>query len=251
MITNVLFGMAGGLLTASWGAFKDSPYENFSYRSFLRSIIITTGYYLFFVTTFQHSRYFFQESVMLFSAIALERITQEYYKAFFRQQARPDIYKIPQPLHIFGKVVSRQKRVIAGLIITVITTLTMVILSHIKYVENSWILPLLLFALIPTLGGAWKDAPIEGFEISKFPRSFLVMLASASALHNLTDNLLILTLGSAGLERVLVEFYKTFISRSTPGKFITIIKYPGWIKNRSIFITSYFLAIALLIYLWR
>jgi len=197
MIYNLIFGLSGGFATASWGAFKDSPYENFSLLSFLRSPLITVVYYMGLLTIFTGNQSNIHNFVYLFSAIALERLTQEYWKAFFRKNQRKNIYKIPQSFHIFGKVPTYTTRIIIGILITSLTSVIIILLSLLKYYGNYWIIPSIILSIIPAIGGVWKDAPIEGFEILKFPRSFIVMFLSAFIIHSYTDNLAILILGSA------------------------------------------------------
>jgi len=101
-------------------------------------------------------------------------------------------------------------------------------------------------AAIPSVGGAWKDAPIEGFDVKKFPRSFLVMLGSIILLHFFTNNLLLLTMGAADLERVIIEFYKTFIILSTPGKFFEVVHHKNWLTKRKVFAYTYGFALLVL-----
>ncbi len=72
------------------------------------------------------------------------------------------------------------------------------------------------------------------------------MFSSIFLLSRLTNNLLVLILGAAGLERLLVEFYKTFLVLSTPGKFQSNVAYPEWKERRKIFIGSYALALIIL-----
>lgn len=251
MISNILFGLAGGLVTASWGAFKDSPYEGFNPVSYVRSILLTATYYLGLSSILQGNNFFSSNFVVLFSAIALERLTQEYSKAFLRRSQRSSVYKIPQSFHYFGVVPSYPKRLVIGFALTCLSIGVMLYLFRQSFSGNEWIIPGLILAIIPTIGGAWKDAPIEGFEVAKFPRSFIIMFLSSAVLQNYTNNLLILILGSAGLERVIVEFYKTFVVLSTPGKFHPSVTHEAWIEKRWVFAASYFAAIALLVYLWE
>ena len=39
----LVLGLLGGLHAATWGAFKDSPFEGFRRRSFLRSLALGAG----------------------------------------------------------------------------------------------------------------------------------------------------------------------------------------------------------------
>lgn len=247
MIFNLLLGFSGGLLTASWGAFKDSPYEGFSCYSFLRSIIVTSSFYFLFQFLLAETSFIFHNLAVLFTAVALERLTQEYWKAFFRPQQRKGIYKIPQSFHVLGKVMTYKMRLLLGTLLLILTFFVLNLLFSVRILGNSWIIPGVLLSVLPSLGGAWKDAPIEGFEIKKFPRSFVIMFTSIFLLSRLTDNLMILILGAAGLERLLVEFYKTFLVLSTPGKFNSKVSFPEWKQKRKIFIGSYVLALITLV----
>ena len=242
MQLDLILGLSGGLLTASWGAFKDSPYESFSWRSFCRSIVVTTGFYFLFLFLLAKTDFSFHRLAVLFTAVALERLTQEYWKAFFRPRQRAEIYKIPQSFHVLGKVVTYKKRFPLGILLSILTAAVLNLLFKVRILGNSWLIPGILLSIWPSLGGAWKDAPIEGFEIKKFPRSFVIMFAAIFLLSRLTDNLMILILGAAGLERLLVEFYKTFLVLSTPGKFNSQVMFPGWRKKRQVFIGTYLIA---------
>jgi hypothetical protein len=78
--------------------------------------------------------------------------------------------------------------------------------------------------LVVSLGGAYKDAPFEGFKWLKFQRSAGV-LAVASPLFYLVNNVEspisigFLIYMNGGLERFLVEYYKTYVQRNMSGKF--------------------------------
>lgn len=67
------------------------------------------------------------------------------------------------------------------------------------------------------------------------------MFTSAFLLSRLTDNLLVLILGAAGLERLVVEFYKTFLVHSTPGKFNPKVGYPNWKEKKRCLLVVIFL----------
>lgn len=238
-----LIATLGGLLTASWGAYKDSPYEGFNQLSFLRSIVFTVIYYVILreldaVTT---------PTIITLSAIACERLTQEIWKAFFRKEQRSGVYKIPQSFHVIGKVLDFHSRLAFGFVISLFLLVVLLILSKLQIQGNNWIYVGLILAIIPSLGGAWKDAPIEGFEIAKFPRSFLIMFACVYLLRAFTNNFLLLIMSAAGLERLIVEFYKTFIISSVPGKFLGKVIAPEWLKKRKIFKITYAIALVLII----
>jgi hypothetical protein len=78
----------------------------------------------------------------------------------------------------------------------------------------------LVVGLMIAAGGAWKDAPKEGFQLLKFFRSPAVTVAFALALSPLTESYLYLAAAAIGYERAAVETYKTFFAREKPpGKF--------------------------------
>ena len=77
---------------------------------------------------------------------------------------------------------------------------------------------------IVALGGAYKDAPFEGFKPLKFQRSGTVLAVLSPIFYSLADPENPLPLGfliymNGGLERFSVEYYKTYIQRNMSGKF--------------------------------
>jgi hypothetical protein len=69
-------------------------------------------------------------------------------------------------------------------------------------------------------GGAWKDAPVEGFSGWKFLRSPTVATAWAGVLMLFTHDWVALAVGAGGLSVLSIETYKTFFTRGRPpGKF--------------------------------
>ena len=70
------------------------------------------------------------------------------------------------------------------------------------------------------IGGAYKDAPFEGFLLRKFPRSPLVTASFTPLLFWLGPvQLGFLIFIFWGLERFVVEYYKTYMQRRKAGKF--------------------------------
>ena len=83
--------------------------------------------------------------------------------------------------------------------------------------------PLLVLAAsaggwISAVGGAWKDAPIEGFETFKFFRSPVVALSYAFLLSRLTPDLGIVMLAATGLTIATLETWKKFSRPNEPGR---------------------------------
>ena len=73
---------------------------------------------------------------------------------------------------------------------------------------------------LTAVGGAWKDAPVEGFSGWKFLRSPVVATAWAVVLSRFTGDWVLLTLAAAGWSVISIETYKTFLTGGRPpGKF--------------------------------
>lgn len=74
-----------GLLTALTGAWKDTLWEPFEWKKFLRSPVITAvcGYLLLMVTDAQPTRSYI--ILFLLSSIGLERLVTEAWKAVLRK----------------------------------------------------------------------------------------------------------------------------------------------------------------------
>jgi hypothetical protein len=94
---------------------------------------------------------------------------------------------------------------------------------------------------LSAFGGAWKDAPLEGFDLRKFFRSPLLALAYAAALAGLTRNYLVITVAALGLTIATIETYKTFFFPSVPrGKFAgKPVLFPAMLRRRKRFVPLY------------
>ncbi len=99
----------------------------------------------------------------------------------------------------------------------------------------------LAMGAIVALGGAWKDAPKEGFEPLKFFRSPSMTVLFALLLSRLTDSYLEATVAAIGYERAAAETYKTFFFPSKPrGKFAgKPVLYPEMLTRRRRFVPAY------------
>jgi hypothetical protein len=94
---------------------------------------------------------------------------------------------------------------------------------------------------ISAFAGAWKDAPIEGFELLKFFRSPVLVLFFAFLVANFTDNYLYIFMCGIGYTVGTAETYKTFFFPSKPrGKFaVKPVQYPIMLERRKWFIPVY------------
>ncbi|MEM6318776.1 MAG: hypothetical protein AAF960_13975, partial [Bacteroidota bacterium] len=98
-----------------------------------------------------------------------------------------------------------------------------------------------VFGWVSAFGGAWKDAPLEGFETFKFFRSPAVAYFYAFVASLFTTNLLIITMCSIGFTIASIETYKTFFFLDRPrGKFQgKPILFPEMLQSRRKFIPLY------------
>ena len=216
---------ASGLYTSLWGAFKDSPYEGFKARTFPRSIyfslVICLALYTVphLQTTLVRLGYF----QVFFLAMGLERFLAELYKGFFRSEDQTK-YFVPSRITFFGRHVhSDLLRYAVGVVLVAVVFAALLVPVPVQ--------DFLFFAavaygtgLIVSLGGAYKDAPFEGFKPLKFQRSGFVLVALSPLLYWVNDGGNPVTLGllvymNGGLERFCVEYYKTYVQRNMSGKF--------------------------------
>ncbi len=223
MIYLYAFGVSlvSGLYTSLWGAFKDSPYEDFKPKTFPRSIY----FHFFTFLALYHLPFFHDRFIQLsyiqvfFITMGIERALAEFYKGFFRNEDQQK-YFIPSRISFFGKYVqSELLRYSVGILLVV--GIFSVLFIDIR-IESFWgfLIVSTSGGLAVALGGAYKDAPFEGFEFLKFLKSPGVMAFASPFFYFLGPiNLGFLILMNCGLERFSVEYYKTYILRNMSGKF--------------------------------
>ncbi len=241
-------GLVAGAHTSTWGMYKDSPHEGFTNRQYFRSIIISgiiapvIGWICKLDVTQAANLW-----LLFGSTYAVERLILEYYKTFLREQDQSK-YTIPMQFAVFGQVVkSRAARLLVGLGYAVGIVLVGVGLYYLetnKYRIPTWAGIFLAGSVggwISAFGGAWKDAPIEGFETFKFFRSpaFALFYGTLAALF--TQNFFLIALCGIGFTVATIETYKTFFFPSKPrGKFAeTPIHFPEMLKKRQYFVPLY------------
>jgi len=246
-ITMLATGLAVGLHSATWGMFKDAPHEGFSWRTYARSPVLAVTIALALGLTGAVSATSAAGVVVLFGVTyGIERALIEVYKTFLREEDQSK-YSIPMQLSVRGEVVQRRAiRLAAGAayLSGELGLLTGAILLQ----QNSPPPSLLTAALVGSVGGwvsafggAWKDAPIEGFSLPKFFRSPLIALTYGLCLGLLTRNYVLLLLGSIGYTVATTETYKTFFfPNKNRGKFME--KEPqhrDWLRFRWRFVPLY------------
>ena len=225
-MTNLEFGGLGllsGLHAASWGAYKDTPYEGFRISSFLRSVLLAVAVALILSVCAPG----LGAGVVLVGVVyAIERLATEGWKAILREQDQTR-YTIPMRLAFRGRPVDRKdvRYLVGGLLAAAaVAALTGLDALQAQLPAPPGLLIVLVVGSIggwvTAIGGAWKDAPIEGFSGWKFVRSPTVAAGWAIPLSFLTDTWVTLLLASSGFGVASIETYKTFFTRGKPpGKF--------------------------------
>jgi len=243
--TAMLVGVLAGLHISTWGMYKDALHEGFELRKYLRSVIIggTIAPALALLTRMSADGP--GALVVLFGVTyALERALWEFYKLFIRVEDQSK-YFIPMQFAVRGRIVrGRAPRVLGG---AIVTGLAMLLLVSALLLERSlgphpsiWIV--LAFGSAggwySAVGGAWKDAPIEGFETLKFFRSPALSGAYGLLLARFSDSLTLTALAALGFTIATLETYKKFCFPSVPvGKFAgKPVRFPDMVQRRRWFV---------------
>src|SRR5688572_23406872 len=149
---------------------------------------------------------------------------------------------------IFGKVVrSRGARLLAGAGYVAVLVAMVVLVSWLDRAvpdpKPLWLVVAIggLGGWISAFGGAWKDAPKEGFQIFKFFRSPAIASLFALGLSHLSYDLVLVALAATGFCVATTETYKTFFFPSVPrGKFAGMpVHFPDMLQRRQPFILLY------------
>ncbi|MBR9990443.1 MAG: hypothetical protein KFH98_11850 [Gemmatimonadetes bacterium] len=240
-------GLIAGAHTATWGMYKDAVHEGFELRKYLRSILISGAIapacvLLGFPLAGAGSL------VVLFGVTyVIERAASEFYKTFIREEDQSK-YFIPMQFAVRGRVVkSRRSRLLvgAGAAAAAAALLLGVIALQTAVGPEPGIVILLIAGSLggwfSAVGGAWKDAPIEGFETLKFFRSPVLSALATVLISLFTRNLALAALAGLGFTIATLETYKTFGFPSKPrGKFAgKPLAYPEMLERRRWFVPLY------------
>ena len=226
MLLSSLIGLLAGLHAAAWGMYKDSLHEGFSLRRFARSpvlgLVIGTVLGVLIGWDPRHPAVLV---VAFGTCYAIERALAEVYKTFVREEDQAK-YAIPMQLSVLGRPVrSRSIRLFVGGLYLLTTGGVIALVHALGQGHSAPSLGLVLATgglggWISAFGGAWKDAPIEGFQPFKFLRSPAMATGYALLLMRLTAEPALITLAATGLTIATIETWKTFAFPSSPrGKF--------------------------------
>lgn len=244
----LLVGLAAGTHAATWGMFKDSVYEGFSVRKYLRSIGLAGVLAVAAQAVLALDMTRAGSLVLLFGVTyVLERGAFEFYKVFIRKEDQTK-YFIPMAFAIGGRIVrSRGIRLLGGVAYLALIGGSFVAIRYLGDTRTE-LPPVLVVGLLGSaagwlsaFGGAWKDAPLEGFQLFKFFRSPLIAAGYALILAFITTNYLVICLGALGFTIATIETYKKFFNRyKAPGKFEgKPIRHPEMYRTRRRFVPVY------------
>ncbi|HSJ12863.1 MAG TPA: hypothetical protein VK939_00520 [Longimicrobiales bacterium] len=246
VLTACVVGVLAGAHTATWGMYKDAAHEGFELRKYFRSIVLSGTIAPGLVLAGFDIAGIGSLLVLFGVTYVLERAINEFYKTFLRDEDQSK-YFIPMQFTVRGRPVSRRARLQVGAAYVLVAAVLLVVVLWLQ----QWIGPdpgaatVLAVGSIggwcSAFGGAWKDAPIEGFEWRKFFRSPVLAALYALALSAFTDSLVLAGLGGLGFTVATLETYKTFFFPSKPrGKFAgKPVAFPAMLQRRYWFVPLY------------
>ncbi|MCG8605195.1 hypothetical protein MJD09_09380 [bacterium] len=248
MLIALAVGLLAGLHTSTWGMYKDAPHEGFTWVRYFRSTVVGAVVAVGVVLATKLDVSQIPNIVVLFGfTYVVERALIEFYKTFLREQDQSK-YFIPMQFSVGGNVVeSRAIRLTAGFVymtLVLFVVYGLYLLQFTGWQVSGTFAVLSLGSIggwISAFGGAWKDAPKEGFQTLKFFRSPVIALIYAFILANFTTNFILMSMGALGFTIATIETYKTFFFPNKPrGKFAGMpIKFPEMLKKRFYFVPLY------------
>ncbi len=250
-----VIGTLAGLHTSTWGMYKDAPHEGFTWPKYFRSTMVSTvlGLVSYIVIKSRGVHWDLTEPggrFVYFGLIyCLERALTEFWKYFIREEDQSK-YFIPMQFGVMGKPMKdATKRISIGMIVAICCVLVFygVQALETKFASTwpTWLVVVTVgsfFGWISAFGGAWKDAPIEGFETFKFFRSPGVAAGWAAVCAHFTPHWTVLAIAAEGFTVAAIETYKTFCFPNKPrGKFAgKPIHHPEYLTFRKNFLPLYF-----------
>jgi hypothetical protein len=244
----LLVGLAAGTHAATWGMYKDSVYEGFSRTKYLRSILLAGGLAIVAERVLGLDMARAGSLVVLFGVTyVLERGAFEFYKVFIRKEDQTK-YFIPMTFAVGGKIVRSQGlRLLAGAGYLVLIGSVLAGVAFLNQARPALPAPLMVILVgsaagwLSAIGGAWKDAPLEGFQLFKFFRSPAIASGFALLLSLISADYVLISLGALGFTIATIETYKKFFNRhKAPGKFEgKPVRHPEMYRTRRGFVPIY------------
>jgi len=241
-------GLAAGFHAALYGAYKDSPHENFRVRRFTRELAIASvGTAAMAAAGLSDGQTPF---VIYLSAFALSRIVTEFWKLFVRVEPQ-EHFRIPTQIHwVKGVVHHPALRLLlgAGFVASIYG-----IGCRTTIFPDSWSPPMqgiaigLAIGTAEAIAGAYKDGAIEGFYWYKFAKSPTFGMLGGVIASGHTTHPVFLLLATIGSMRMFLELLFKMLPRDyAPGKFPSMVgPFTDWYERRQFFIAPYALTWAL------
>ena len=219
-IPGFIVSIISGLYTSSWGAYKDSPFEGLKFYTYPRSVVFSAVIFIILssIPDIRVEVNGLNLARLFFLVMGIERASSEVYKGFFRNECQKK-YFIPSRITFLGRYIPDMHRYYTGIALFICALATLFLDIEI---ENFYEYVIVSFCtgFTTALGGAYKDAPYEGFEPAKFIRSPIILMICSPILFLLGPvSMGLLIYMNWGLERFIVEYYKTFVLRTRSGKF--------------------------------
>ena len=224
---SVLLGMLAGAHASSWGMYKDAPHEGFTFPKYFRSVVVAALIALVLQRVTGWELDTWGSAAVFFGVVyALERLGHELWKGYIREEDQSK-YFIPMQFGVMGKPV-QSRPVRWGLLAAILAVLALLVwlgyTLQARFADApAWLVLVTIGSLggwLTAFGGAWKDAPVEGFETLKFFRSPLISLFWAAVMAFFTRDWVMLSVAGAGYSVATIETYKTFFFPNKPrGKF--------------------------------
>jgi hypothetical protein len=256
LIIAIIVGAVAGFHISTWGMYKDSIHEGFTWRKYLRSVVaaMVIAVILQLVTGMELGGA--PAMVVFFGLVyAFERLMMELWDAFLRVEDQSK-YFIPMQFGIRGKpVYDNRIRWSVGFAVLLVLIFSFWGVNRLQTAfpnTPAWLILVTIGSLggwMTAVGGAWKDAPVEGFETFKFFRSPGISLFWAILVAFFTDNWTFIAVAGAGYSVTVIETYKTFFFPNKPrGKFAgKPILFPEMLRRRNYFVPVYVLCWILII----
>jgi hypothetical protein len=249
IIIAIAIGALAGLHTSTWGMYKDAPHEGFTWRKYFRSTLVgaalggVTQSIVHWDLSAPGARFVYWGLIY-----CLERAATEFWKYFIREEDQSK-YFIPMQFGIMGKPMKdAPKRIAIGVIVAIACLGVFVAIRALEERFGTswprWLMVVTIgsfFGWISAFGGAWKDAPVEGFETFKFFRSPAVAASWAFVVSLLTSSWPVIAIAAEGFTVASIETYKTFFFPNKPrGKFAgKPILHPEHLERRRAFVPVY------------
>jgi hypothetical protein len=248
LIYYIFFGIIAATFVTGWQGFKDTPWENFSWKKFLRSYIIAIILsILFYLLALFHVLSTDNYGVLILAILPFERVVGEVIKGVLRKKQHPEYIRLFKKLKIDIK--QYKHRILTGVLFLFGGILILLLFGSFAAQLEIWfgyhILICMILGLIGGLivgiSGAVKDAQYEGFKPLLFLRSPIMGFLGGILLFFFTHSSVLLAFATIGFERISVELYKTFLMRKVRGIFHNRQpKYKQWVRKRWIFFVLYF-----------